>query len=104
MLLDLADSKQARAGQFATVAVAAIDGLSPLVSGMLTILPFVFSGLIVNIQAMYVVSLILGMMGLFGLGAFLARVARQSILGSGMRMILAGVVCVIMSFLLRVSS
>jgi predicted membrane protein (TIGR00267 family) len=104
MLLDLADSKQARAGQFATVAVATIDGLSPLVSGMFTVLPFAFGSLIGDIQVMYISSLLLGLAGLFGLGVFLARVARKSIVGSGAQMILAGIICVIMSYLLNVTS
>jgi predicted membrane protein (TIGR00267 family) len=104
MLLDLADSKQARAGRFATIAVATIDGLSPLVSGLFTVLPFAFGSFFDDIKVMYIVSLLLGMTGLFGLGVFLARVARKKILSSGLQMILAGVVCVIMSYLLNVTS
>jgi len=104
MLRDLSESKQARAGQFATIAVAAIDGLAPLVSGTLTILPFVFSGLVGDIMLTYYLSIALGMVGLFGLGVFLARVAKENIIKSGFQMILAGIVCVIMSVLLNVSS
>ena len=104
MLMDLADSKQARAGRFATIAVAAIDGLSPLISGLFTVLPFAFASFIGDITTMYIASLLLGLAGLFGLGVFLARVAHRSILGSGLQMILAGIVCVIMSYLLNVTS
>ena len=104
MLRDLSDSKQARAARFATIAVASIDGLSPLVAGMITMLPFIIPGMFSDIIHNYVASLAMGFAGLFALGVFLARVAKDNILSSGLRMVLAGVVCVGLGFLLSVKS
>jgi len=101
MLRDMGQSKHARASRFAVVVVSLIDGLAPLVAGLVAISPFLFASVWPNILYTYVASLIMSFFALFGLGAFLARVARESIIRSGLRMILAGLVCVGLSFLLN---
>lgn len=101
MLRNLDATKQARASRFAIVVIAMIDGLSPLIAGMSVLLPFIFAGLWNDVLHIYITSLAMAMVALFGLGAFLAKVARESIVRSGLRMILAGLVCVGFSFLLN---
>ncbi|HHX42764.1 MAG TPA: hypothetical protein GX714_02080 [Chloroflexi bacterium] len=100
MLADMSHSKQARASRFAAVAVSIIDGLSPLVAGVLVLLPFILTGLFPDVMVSYALSLGAALVLLFGLGVFLARVANEQIIPAGIRMIVAGVVCVILSFFL----
>lgn len=103
MLRDLSHSKQARAARFAIIVVALIDGLSPLVAGMTVLIPFLFSGAWPDILYAYIASIVVAMMGLFGLGAFLATVAHDNIFRIGVRMIFAGVVCIGLTFLLNIN-
>jgi len=100
MLADMQNTKQARASRFAVVVVALIDGLAPLVAGGLVILPFILSGLLPDIITSYIASTVLALALLFALGAFLAKVGHSNLVHSGFRMILAGLVCVGLSFLL----
>ena len=100
MLRNMDDSTQARAGRFAVIVITLLDGLSPLVAGMFALVPFLFSQLFPNITYMYVGGLAMALVVLFGLGAFLASVARENVIKSGVRMILAGVVCVGVSLLI----
>jgi len=100
MLRDMHLTEQARASRFAVWVVSAIDGLSPLLSGFVVLIPFMLSGRLISIQQAYISSLIIALGLLFGLGVFLAKVGRDGILRSGIRMVIAGLVCVAMSFLL----
>lgn len=100
MLSDMSHSKQARASRFAAIVVSVIDGLSPLVAGVAVLIPFVLSGLLPDVMMSYLLSLGAALVLLFGLGVFLARVAREHIIPAGIRMIVAGIVCVILSFFL----
>jgi len=102
MLTDLHDTRQARASRFAVVVVAIIDGLAPLLAGAAVLVPFLFAGW-AGKETCYATSLGVALVMLFGLGAFLARVARTNLLRSGIRMIVAGLVCVVLSLLLNVS-
>ena len=100
MLSDMSHSKQARASRFAAVVVSIIDGLSPLVAGMIVLLPFILCNVWHDVMASYGLSVGIALALLFGLGVFLARVAHEHIIPAGVRMIVAGVVCVILSFFL----
>jgi predicted membrane protein (TIGR00267 family) len=104
MLKDLQDTTQARAHRFAVIMVALIDGISPLISGTIVLLPFLLMNAEGSMQYSYIGSLGIAMVMLFGLGAFLAKVSKGSILRSGLRMILAGVACVLLSFLIGIKA
>jgi predicted membrane protein (TIGR00267 family) len=101
MLCDMSDTKQARAQRFATLVITALDGLAPLTFGMLVLLPFLLNGFWSDIAYSYYAGLGMAMLALFGLGAFLARVAKDNVIRSGVRMIVAGAVCVALSLLLN---
>ena len=103
MLRDLSDSKQARAGKFAVVVVSIIDGLSPLLAGFVVILPFFLAVARVDIQVCYYASLGIALLMLFALGMFLANIARDNLIRSGIRMLFAGLVCVGLSYSLGVA-
>jgi len=101
MLRDMGDTEQARASRFAAIVVSVIDGLSPLIAGILVLLPFLFAGVWSASGASHVAALAIALIALFGLGVFLGKVARANVLLAGVRMILAGLVCVALSFLLN---
>jgi predicted membrane protein (TIGR00267 family) len=100
MLRNLASSQQARASRFAVIAVSIINGSAPLVAGLLVMLPFMLTGIWGDVQFSYAASLAIALIALFGLGVMLARVAHENIVRSGIRMLAAGLICVILSFLL----
>jgi predicted membrane protein (TIGR00267 family) len=99
-LTDLSDTKISRAGRVAVVVVSLVDGLSPLVSSLIVLLPFFFAPLIGNILISYALSLVVGLIGLFGLGMFLGHISERSLVGYGLRTVVAGVVAVTINFLL----
>jgi len=103
MLRNMHRTEQARASSFAVWVITAIDGLSPLLAGALVLIPFMLAGQGLSMQYAYISSLGLALTLLFGLGVFLAKVGRDGVLRSGIRMVVAGVVCVLMSFLLSSS-
>ena len=104
MLCDLGETKQARAAHFAVIVITLLDGLAPLVAGISALIPFMLGNAWGDILYTYIASLVVALIGLFGLGAFLAKVARDSILRSGLRMILAGLICALLAFALRPGS
>jgi len=99
-LTDLSGTKISRAGRMAVVVVSLVDGLSPLVSSMIVLLPFFLAPLLGDILLSYALSLVVGMVSLFGLGMFLGHISERSLVGYGLRTIVAGVVAVAINFLL----
>jgi predicted membrane protein (TIGR00267 family) len=103
-LTDLSDTKISRAGRVAVVVVSLVDGLSPLVSSLVVLLPFFLAPLIGNILISYALSLVVGLISLFGLGMFLGHISERSLVGYGLRTVVAGIVAVVINFLLPNSS
>ncbi len=104
MLRKLDHTEQARASRFAVLVVTAVDGLSPLLSGALVLIPFMLAGRAINMQTAYVASIAVALGLLFALGVYLGKVGRDAVLRSGLRMVVAGVVCVLLAFLLSSGS
>jgi predicted membrane protein (TIGR00267 family) len=99
-LTDLSGTKISRAGQVAVVVVSLVDGLSPLLSSLIVLLPFLIAPLIGNILISYALSLVVGLIALFGLGMFLGHISERSLVGYGLRTVIAGLIAVAISFLL----
>jgi predicted membrane protein (TIGR00267 family) len=99
-LTDLSNTKISRAGRLAVVVVSLVDGLSPLISSLLVLLPFFLSPLIGSILISYALSLAVGLISLFGLGMFLGHISQRSLVGYGLRTVVAGIVAVVINFLL----
>ena len=98
MLADLRKSQFARASEFATIVVALVDGISPALGAIILILPYFFVPRI-DIEAAFRASLGLGLLCLFILGLFLARISHERMIVSGVRMILVGLLTIaIVSF------
>jgi predicted membrane protein (TIGR00267 family) len=101
MLADLNGSRIGRAGRFAAIAVAVVDGLSPFLGAIFPLIPFFFSGLFPNIQTVYYTAFGVGLVELFALGLWLGNVAKENLIGYGFKTLLAGVVSMLVGSLLN---
>lgn len=99
-LTDLSQTKIGRASRAAVVIVALVDGLAPFLSALVVLVPFFFAAFLSDITISYYLSLGMALATLFGLGAFLGVVAKQGLLLSGGKMITAGLVSIVLSYLL----
>lgn len=99
-LTDLSETKIGRASRMAVIVVALVDGLSPLISSLIVLTPFFLAPLIGDIMVSYALSLLVGMICLFGLGMFLGHISGRSLIGYGLRTVVAGIVAVVINFLL----
>jgi predicted membrane protein (TIGR00267 family) len=96
MLSNLDGSIIVEANRTTTLVVSLINGLSPFVAGLGTAIPLflVFIGL--DVAFSFTLSVVFGMLILFGLGLFLGRVSRTNIIIYGLKTLLAGILVVIM--------
>lgn len=94
MLRDLDGTHVVRAFRTASIAVALVDGLSPAIAALLLISPF-FMVPLISMSAAAMMSLTLGLVVLFLLGLFLARISEEVALISGLKMLLVGVLTII---------
>jgi len=101
-LTDLSNTKIGRASRVAVVVVALVDGLAPFLSALVVLLPFFFSGLLDDIVLSYYASLGMALLVLFALGAFLGKVSKENLIISGVKMIGAGLVSILLSYFLGV--
>ncbi len=100
-LSDLSAPRIGRAAQAAVTVVALVDGLAPLLASLLVLLPFFITSLWGSILVSYYLAGAIALLALFGLGAFLGRISRQNLLVAGFKMILAGLVAVMLSYLIE---
>jgi predicted membrane protein (TIGR00267 family) len=89
MLRDMGDTHYARASEFASVVIAAVDGISPALAAAILVMPYFFVPAISLQMALYA-SLLLGLALLFTLGIFLARISDEREISSGIQMIIVG--------------
>ena len=99
-LTDLSDTKIGRASRVAVIVVALVDGLAPFLAALVVLLPFFFSGLLADIVFSYYASLGMALVVLFAVGAFLGKVSKQNLIVSGVKMIAAGLVSILLSYFL----
>ena len=81
--------------------LSVVDGLAPLLASLLVLLPFFMTSLWGDILYSYYLALAIAMLSLFGLGAFLGRISRQNVLIAGLKMIIAGAVALVLSYLIE---
>jgi predicted membrane protein (TIGR00267 family) len=99
MLADISNSIHGRAMKIATIWAALIDGLSPMVTAIVPMIPFFLNsaGLIsIDHAIWYSISSIMCI--LFLLGAFLGRISKESMLRSGGRMVVVAVLAALVSW------
>ncbi len=99
-LINLQNTKFSRAASVAVAIVSLVDGLSPLVSSLVVLLPFFFAPLISNILLSYGLALVIALISLFGLGMFLGHISERNLIGYGLRTVVAGIVAITINFLL----
>ena len=105
MLKKLDKSVLGRAEKFATLWVALIDGLSPFIIAMISLIPFVLSILkIIPISYAIYSSLGITLFILFLLGIYLGRVSKKNIMISGFKMLVAGLILTLISFFFKLAS
>jgi predicted membrane protein (TIGR00267 family) len=93
MLTSMKGSIHERSMKVATIWIAFIDGISPLLVALVGIIPFLLAlEKLIDVDSAVAVSISLIMALLFLLGAFLGRISSQNMLLSGLRMIGAGCV------------
>ena len=100
-LTDLQDTKIGKASRTAVVLVAAVDGLSPFLSALLVVVPFFMAPLLPSVAYAYYASIGMALLALFGLGIYLGRISKENLIMSGFKTTIAGVVCMMLSYLLE---
>jgi len=101
-LTDLSGTKIGRASRAAVVIVALVDGLAPFLAALVVLLPFFLSSLLADVVFSYYASLGMALAVLFALGAFLGKVSKENIIISGVKMIGAGLVSILLSYFLGI--
>ncbi|MCP8305315.1 MAG: hypothetical protein H3Z50_07635 [archaeon] len=93
MFTELKNSIIEKASKVATLWVALIDALSPILTAFITLSPFLLSvyGLM-PLDSAFIVAIILNMATLFSLGLFLGRISRSNMILQGALMVLTGVI------------
>jgi len=101
MLSNLEGSLQQNASDFAPALTALIDGLSPALTAVIALVPFILS--IVDVLPMrdsYVISFAVTFATLFALGLYLGRVAKEKTWLYGLQMLAAGLAIAFLVLLL----
>jgi predicted membrane protein (TIGR00267 family) len=85
----------------AAVMVALVDGMSPFIASVLVLSPFFLAAMFPQLSWAYYASFSMALLTLFGLGLFLGRISRENLVLSGVKTVVAGVVCMGLSYLLE---
>lgn len=100
-LTDLRNSKIGKASRLGVKIVAAVDGLAPFASALLVVSPFFLVPLLPDIAYAYYSSIALALLALFGLGIFLGKLSQRNMFLSGMKTVVAGIICIGITYLLE---
>ena len=100
ILTDLSDTRIGRASRFAVVIVALVDGMSPFLASVIVLLPMMFSMQFGGTIQAYYVSLGLALVTLFALGSYLGTISKENLVVSGIKMLVAGVFAIGLSYVL----
>ena len=95
MLREMGEERR-NAFRFAAIVTALVHGISPLIAGLLPVLPFVFLPFSTAVLAAVVISLAF----LFGMGVYLGSVLKERALTTGLRFVIAGIVTALLVYLL----
>jgi len=88
------------AQKYASRVLAAVNGLSPVVTAFIPLVPFLF-GKFIPINICYYLGFGLAFLILFGIGLFLGNVSKSNLIISGIKMVFAGIFCIALSLLLK---
>ena len=101
MMTKLDDSVINDASSFVSLYAAIVDGGSPILTAIISLLPFILSlyGLIA-IENAYITSVALTLVTLFTLGIYLGKIAKENALLYGIQTLVAGIITVAIALLL----
>lgn len=99
-LIDQSDTSIGRASRFAVIVVSIVDGLAPALAALLVLIPLFLSNVIGNPVLSYALAGGTALLSLFGLGIFLGKVSEGSLIGYGIKTLLAGLLAIAINFLL----
>lgn len=99
-LIDQTNTSIGRASRFAVIVVSIVDGLAPALAAMIVMIPLFLDSVIGNPVLSYGLAAGTALLCLFGLGMFLGKVSEKSLIGYGIKTLLAGVVAILINFLL----
>jgi predicted membrane protein (TIGR00267 family) len=101
MMVDLQESVLNDASSFVSFYAAIVDGGSPMLTAIFSLLPFAFAlGSLIAVGDAYILSFILTMVTLFVLGMYLGRTAKENMLLYGVQTLVAGLITVAIVLLL----
>jgi len=100
-LTDLGQTKIGKASRMAAVIVALVDGVSPFLASILVLVPFFFAPLFATIAWAYYAAIVVALLVLFGLGVFLGHISKENLILSGVKTVVAGLICLGLSYLLE---
>ncbi|MEM0231115.1 MAG: hypothetical protein QXW00_03990 [Candidatus Woesearchaeota archaeon] len=98
VMKNIGNTKIGRAHRFASFVIAIVDGIAPILTAVLLLLPFFFTQL--SIGKMYAASILLSFFVLAVLGVFSAAISKEKIFPSVIRMVLAGVTSAVVGHLI----
>lgn len=98
-LIKLHHTDIGKASRFATRVVALINGLSPFITALIVLTPFFFSKFFNNIENVYYASGCIAFTILFLVGTFLGKISKENLIKTGLKMVLAGIVCALLGWL-----
>lgn len=102
MLTSLESSMHGKAVRYISIMAALIDGLAPLTTAFIGITPFLLATFgLLHIYYSYVLSALLLLACLFALGMYLGKLSSKSLLFSGVKMVITGLVVSLLSLLLE---
>ncbi len=96
---DLHNTDYKKAYESASLLAGVVDGLSPIAASLLLLSPFFF----VETAQAYYYSFCLALLVFFGLGAFLGKISKANIIITGLKLVVAGLVCMLVIMLLGVT-
>lgn len=88
------------ANRFASLMTGVINGIAPVVTALIPIIPFFF-GKVIDIKFCYYISFGVAMLSLFAIGIFLGKTSRTRLIIGGIKMLLAGIFCVVLGLVLN---
>ncbi len=101
MMTDLHGSVLNDASSFVSFYAAVVDGGSPILTAIVSLLPFIFAlRSLIGIGDAYMLSFILTLVTLFVLGMYLGKIAKENVLRYGVQTLVAGIITVVIALLL----
>jgi predicted membrane protein (TIGR00267 family) len=98
--LDKSELKEAY--DFASVITAIVDGGSPFLAAIFVLIPFFFTPALIDLQTAYLTAFGLSVVVFFLIGAFLGKISNESIWKTGLKLVGAGIVALIIISMLGV--